>query len=348
MGTWSAIYLGNYSSIDPTEGNNTAENAGGLVGETFGAPGDPILANETTVTTYDGGGYNGALDNNNSNGSYDWFYTDIGNGSQWYRFDSGATYNAIITYVDGSTQSVIVVIFQDTYGNTFLAPSLNTSANATLNANALQSLELISVHGATYSGLADSRSTDVFIACFVRGTLIEASDGLRFVETLRVGDSVMTIDDGPQELIWSGGREVDGTGHLAPIRFEIGSVGNIRPLLVSPQHRMLITGWKAELHFGQDEVLVPAKSLVNGRDVHRVPMQRVSYHHILFDKHQIVMSEGAASESFHPGKALLSEDHAIRNELIEIFPELDCPDFEAPFATARPCIKARAAHVLAA
>ena len=348
MGTWNAIYLGNYASIDPNEGNNTAENASVLVGETFGGPGNPILEDETTITTYDGGGYNGALDNNNSGGSYDWIRTDIGNGLQWYRFDSAATYNATVTYVDGSTQNTVVVIFQDTNGNTFLAPSLSNNGNAVLNDAPLQSLELNSVNGATYSGLADTRSTDVFIACFVRGSLVETPDGPRYVETLKAGDMVTTLDDGAQPLIWAGGRQVDGTGHLAPIRFEAGAVGNIRPLLVSPQHRMLVTGWRAELHFGHPEVLVPAKALINGKDIRQTPCEKVSYHHILFDQHQIVTAEGVLSESFHPGRALLTEDKAIHAELTEIFPELASPEFEAPFETARPCVRARVAQLLAA
>lgn len=348
MGTWNAIYLGNFASIDPNEGNNTAENAGVLVGQTFGGPGDPILEDETTVTTYDGGGYGGALDNNNSNGSYDWIQTDIGNGLQWYRFDSAATYNATVTFVDGSSENVVVVIFQDVNGNTFLAPSLSSSGNNILNSAPIQSLSLNSVNGTTYSGLADTRSQDVFIACFVRGTLIETQDGPRYVETLKAGDMVNSLDDGAQPLIWTGGRIVDGSGDLAPIRFEAGAMGNIRPLLVSPQHRMLVTGWKAELHFGQSEVLVPAKALVNDTTIRPIPMAQVSYHHILFERHQIVTAEGISSESFHPGKALLTEDKAIHAELMSIFPELAQPDFEAPFETARPCIRPQVAHLLAA
>ncbi len=348
MGTWNAIYLGNFASIDQSEGNNTAEQASVLVGESFGGPGNPILADEVTVTTYDGGGYNNVLDNNNSNGSYDWIYTDIGSGAQWYRFDAAATYNATVTYVDGSVDSTVVVIFQDTSGNTFLAPSLSSGGNAVLNDAPLQSLTLNSVNGATYSGLADSRSQDVFLACFVRGTLIETAEGPRFVETLKTGDLILTRDRGTQPILWAGGREVDGTGDLAPIRFESGALGNHRPLLVSPHHRMLVSGWEAELHFGQDEVLVPANGLVNGSTIQQMPVEKVTYHHILFDQHEVVMSEGIYSESFHPGRALLTHDKHMYEEMVTIFPELAKPEFDAPFETARPCLKPYEARLLAA
>lgn len=347
MGTWNAIYLGNYATIDPGEGNSTAELASVLVGESFGGPGTPILDDEVTVTTYDGGGYNDVLDNRN-NGSNDWINTDIGNGAQWYRFDAAATYNATVTYVDGTTDDVVVVIFQDTSGNTFLAPSLSAAGNAVLNDAPLQSLTLNSVNGATYSGLADTRSQDVFLACFVRGTLIETADGPRYVETLKSGDMIMTQDNGLQPIVWTGGRKVSGTDNMAPVRFEAGVLGNVRPLLVSPQHRMLISGWEAELNFGQTEVLVPAKSLINGSTIRTVEMAQVSYHHILFEQHEIVVSEGIYSESFHPGRALLTHDHDMYEEMVAIFPELAKPDFQAPFPTARPCLKPSEARLLAA
>jgi len=348
MGTWNAIYLGNFASIDPNEGNNTAENANVLVGEVFGGPGDPILQTETAVTTYDGGGFNDTLDNNNNGGSYDWINVDIGSGAQWYRFDSAATYNATVTYVDGTSANTVVVIFQDTSGNTFLAPSLSSGGNAVLNAGPLQSLSLNSVSGATYSGLADERSEDVFIACFARGTLIETPTGPQYIETLKVGDLVNTADGGPKPLVWTGGRSVAADSHLAPVRFETGALGNMRPLLVSPHHRMLISSWEAELHFGQKEVLVPAKSLINGSTIRSMPMESVSYHHLLFDQHEVIMSEGIYTESFHPGRALLTHDRDMYAEMVEIFPELAKPGFRAPFETARPCLKYHEARLLAA
>ena len=48
--TFSVISLGNLTSIDTTEGNYTAENAGDLVGSSFGGPGD-ALANQVQTFT---------------------------------------------------------------------------------------------------------------------------------------------------------------------------------------------------------------------------------------------------------------------------------------------------------
>lgn len=158
-------------------------------------------------------------------------------------------------------------------------------------------------------------------ACFARGTLIDAPGGPVPIETLEPGDLVRTLDHGPQVLRWIGTSTVDGTGALAPVHFPADAVGNDRPLLVSPQHRMLMAGARAELMFGQAEVLVPALHLVGWNGVRRQPVMDVCYLHLLFDRHEIVFSEGAPSESFHPGGKMLADNRALRQEIAAIFPD---------------------------
>jgi Ca2+-binding RTX toxin-like protein len=161
------------------------------------------------------------------------------------------------------------------------------------------------------------------IICFTRGTLIETPFGPRPIEDLRPGDFVLTRDHGPQPLRWIGQSDVAGTGPLAPIRFERGAFGNSRPLLVSPQHRMIYEGSDATLYFDSPEVMVPAKHLVNGASIAPVEMARVSYIHMLFDHHEVVWANGAPCESFHPGAEGLSAiDAPAREELFRLFPEL--------------------------
>lgn len=159
--------------------------------------------------------------------------------------------------------------------------------------------------------------------CFAKGTKIRTASGARLIEDLRAGDWIETHDNGLQEIKWIGSREVPAIGKLAPIKFAAGALLNSSDLWVSPQHRMLIAGWRAELLYGEHEVLVPAKHLVNDHTIYRDECGTVEYFHILFDGHEIIFANDAPSESFHPGEVGLSViEDACREEIFTIFPEL--------------------------
>ena len=193
-----------------------------------------------------------------------------------------------------------------------------------------------------------SEIENVFI-CFTAGTRILTPHGPRPVEELRPGELVITADDGLQPIRWAGRRTVPAEGKLAPIRLRAGSAfGNSRDLLVSPQHRMLITGYRANLLFGESEVLAAAKHLIDGRDVIREPGGEVTYVHLLFDRHQVIFAEGAPSESFHPGtQGLDAVTGPAREELFRLFPELRSnPGGYGD--TSRLCLKRHEARLLAA
>ncbi|MGL6210121.1 MAG: Hint domain-containing protein, partial [Paracoccaceae bacterium] len=249
---------------------------------------------------------------------------DIGAGSQTTVFDAAVYYNGTLTYDNGSTWTGTLVIIQDTAGRTFLVPPPAAGAELTaMQANPIRSLTLNSVVNPTFSGLQQNRPSATFLTCFVKGTRILTAKGERAVETLRPGALVHTADDGLQKIRWVGRQEVPGTGRFAPVLIRAGALGNKRDLRVSPQHRMLVTGWQAELLFGEDEVLVPACHLVNDHSIHRAPVSWVTYHHILFDKHQIIEAEGCPSESFYPGALTMDRiDAATRDELLALFPGL--------------------------
>lgn len=165
--------------------------------------------------------------------------------------------------------------------------------------------------------------------CFTRGTPIETPRGPRPVEDLRVGDMVLTLDDGPQPIRWIGSRRMAllaGDEALRPVMLRKGAIGPgipARDLVVSPMHRLLLGGASAQLLFGQDEVLCPAVHLVNDHTILPQPAPEVEYFHLLFDRHQIVFSLNCASESFYPGGVGLDGfDAAARDEVFALFPEL--------------------------
>lgn len=91
---------------------------------------------------------------------------------------------------------------------------------------------------------------------------------------------------------------------------------------------MLITGWKAQLLFGEEELLVLTKALINHDTVY-LPgnPKQVTYIHLLFDQHEVITTDAAPTESLHAwqlSKGLLPGP--LRNELLDIFPELRSHD----------------------
>lgn len=168
--------------------------------------------------------------------------------------------------------------------------------------------------------------------CFVRGTLIETDRGPVAIEDLRRGDLVETMDDGFQEIRWIGSSRLDEADFelnpkMRPIRIRAGALGRGLPLadvLVSPQHRVVVSSKLARKMFDVDEALVAAKQLllIPGVDI-AMDVPEVEYFHFLFDRHQIVYAEGAPMESLYTGpEAMKSVSEAAREEIFKLFPEL--------------------------
>ncbi len=158
--------------------------------------------------------------------------------------------------------------------------------------------------------------------CFVTGTKIATVFGSKSVEKLKVGDVVLTWDHGPQPIRWKMTRTVSGTDAFAPILFRAGALGNSNDLLVSPNHRMLIKGPYCTLFFGVDEVLCPAKYLCDDKAIYPLQIPSVTYVHIMFDRHEIVFSEGIPSESFFANGDYAHRDKETATELHALFPDI--------------------------
>ncbi len=196
----------------------------------------------------------------------------------------------------------------------------------------------------------DDSGSGVFI-CFCEGTLIVTDRGEVAVESLRVGDRVLTRDAGFQPIRWIGDTTVRRTPTTAPVLIRAGALGEGSPsrdLRVSPQHRILMRDARLDLHFGVGEALVPARHLVNATSVVReTGAGTVRYFHILFDTHQIVYSDGLPTESFHPGPwGLNALDSAARDEVLALFPQL-AEAAESYGPSARLSLKRHEARMLA-
>jgi len=181
--------------------------------------------------------------------------------------------------------------------------------------------------------------------CFASGTLIETPMGPQAIETLKAGDMVNTVDEGPQRIRWIGGTQTAGVGANAPVRIRRGAIGNVRDLWVSQNHRVLITGARAELLFGEAQVLVAAKHLVNDNTIRIIPCETIEYWHFLFDQHQIVFAEASPVESLYPGQQSLEAVTPVeRDEIVALFPELEKKD--CGYELARYTLKRFEAQVL--
>ena len=182
--------------------------------------------------------------------------------------------------------------------------------------------------------------------CLTEGTLVATLRGRIPVEQLEPGDLIVTKDNALQPLIWLGQTTVAGDGDYAPIRIEAGVLGNSETLHVSPQHRMLVAGWKAELVAGVDEVFVAARHLVDYHQVCPDPRPEVTYYHLLFARHEIIEAGGAWSESYLPANGLESYEMIIHAALERSHPGLANQMKDAPLA--RPQVRGFEASLLAA
>ncbi|MBI1493166.1 Hint domain-containing protein [Halocynthiibacter styelae] len=253
------------------------------------------------------------------------------------------------TYADGTTSSVSRLrAIQLADGSIVLLstnPSLDPSLSPTTGFELGKVMRSFSITGISagqsayggYSGTLGLNSPAAL--CFVKGTRIETIDGMMKVEDLRSNILVRTKDNGFQKILWIHSSIRRAAGHLAPILIRKGTLGNTSDLRVSPQHRVLVSSWQAELLFGEGEVLTTAKSLLNDSSIVREEGEMVEYYHVMFDNHEIIYAEGALTESFNPGKESLDAlDTKTRDELLELFPQLENIQFGCG-ASARTSLK---------
>jgi hypothetical protein len=157
----------------------------------------------------------------------------------------------------------------------------------------------------TFSGekfvlVADPSGTGMDIelqaSCYRRGTLILTELGERRIEDLSVGDRVITVSGEPRAIRWIGRRRYSADAvaenpRLLPIRIRADALAHgipRRDLWVSAEHAMFIDGY-----------LIPASALVNGTSIDWDESEdEVTYLHVELDRHDVILAEGAPSESF--------------------------------------------------
>ena len=142
--------------------------------------------------------------------------------------------------------------------------------------------------------------TDYQMRGITSGTRIATTIGWRAVETLAVGDSLLTFDNGPQKITAITRATQFVHDHIAPdfanpIHVPAGAIGNAEPMVVLPEQNVMIESDEAEARTGDPFALIPAKALVGYRGVDRFRALRafevLTLH---FENDELVYVEGGA------------------------------------------------------
>ncbi|MDR6286306.1 hypothetical protein HNR47_002307 [Methylopila jiangsuensis] len=144
---------------------------------------------------------------------------------------------------------------------------------------------------------ADINAAD-FATCFAAGAPIATPHGERAVETLAIGDLILTADGRAVPVKWVGRQTVHRVFTpefgFRPVRIRAGALDENVPhadLVVTSDHGMLI-----------DDLVVQAGALVNDRSITRVPYadlpEQATYFHIETENHEAILAAGAPAETF--------------------------------------------------
>ncbi|MBU2993069.1 Hint domain-containing protein [Octadecabacter sp. 1_MG-2023] len=147
--------------------------------------------------------------------------------------------------------------------------------------------------------------------CFADGSRIETPTGDIAIEDLKVGDPVMTLDNGAQPVRWLysctwRADQVAQCPSLAAVLIQAGALGvgyPTRDLRLSQQHRVLVRGAIAQRMFGTSEVLIPAKAFlaIKGVSLDK-SAPSVTYYHVMLGDHEVIFANGIAAESLYLGR----------------------------------------------
>ncbi|SMX30133.1 Hemolysin, plasmid [Pelagimonas phthalicica] len=274
---------------------------------------------------------------------------NVGSGDDAQGGDGDDTFNVGASDVSGGNLTIVGGESGETAGDT-----LNVTGPATITMTGTESGTVEWLDGSTLS-FSEIEQVN-YVPCFTPGTLIKTVEGEVNVAEIRQGDVILTRDNGYQTVRWAGakvlrGDEIACNPSLQPIRIARGALGKGMPerdMIVSPQHRVVMSGYAIELLFGEDEVLVAATHLVGRPGITReCPEAGVTYVHFMFDRHELVMSDGTWTESFQPGDlSLAGLDMDQREELLMLFPQLVSPMGREAFGAARMSLKAYQARLL--
>jgi hypothetical protein len=122
------------------------------------------------------------------------------------------------------------------------------------------------------------------------------------VSTLRPGDRVCTADDGDCTVLWQGRINAPGVGGFRNVRFRAPCHGLARDLVLRAAQPVAVGGTEVQYLFGDDEVLVEARHLVNGHGaVWDAGVTVGASHGIVLDRPSLIRAGTLWAESLYLG-----------------------------------------------
>ncbi len=154
------------------------------------------------------------------------------------------------------------------------------------------------------------------VACYLRGTMIATPEGERTIETLSIGDHVLSATGEARPIRWIGYRAyrkrfAQCNPDVVPVCVAAGALADgvpTRDLYVSPRHALLL-----------DDVLVQAIDLVNGVSItEAILIDEIEYFHIELAEHDVLLANGAPAESFVDDNSLMMFHNA--HDYLALYP----------------------------
>jgi len=213
--------------------------------------------------------------------------------------NSTAQFTMVATPTGGGTAGVVTatpVSFSSGSGSpatvTFtFNPPLDINQNYNFQVNATQA-------NSSPASFNVASSTNVDIVCFLPGTMIATPKGEVAVETLAMGDLVMTADGRAVAVLWLGQQTASTVFGMPetgmPVRIAAGALGGglpVRDRCVPSAPALL-----------PDAVLVNARALVNDATITRMRRDELgetfAVFHVETENHEVILAEGVATETF--------------------------------------------------
>jgi Hint domain len=159
---------------------------------------------------------------------------------------------------------------------------------------------------------------------FIRGTHVASNLGWRAVETLSVGDKVLTFDHGMQTITdiqrqsqdWQG-RKISKT--QLPLLVPCGALYNRRDMWLMPDQGLLIESESTQDSLGDPFAVIPASALNGFRGIERAePNERPDVSILAFAQDEAVYVEGGMLAHCPKPHSILSDDIDWAQPLYEV------------------------------